>query len=67
VRAERYCCGHLAKVKEVEDFSNKFGMKLFMCANYDHDPPRNATSSSTRPSVCSNRMMNRHICMSLFS
>jgi hypothetical protein len=33
VRAERCWCGHLAKVKEVEDFSDKLDMKFFMHAN----------------------------------
>ncbi|KAK1569373.1 hypothetical protein QYE76_011852 [Lolium multiflorum] len=49
VRAERCWCGRLAKVKEVVDFSDKFGMKYFMCASYDHDPPRQTSSSSSRP------------------
>nr|XP_051212570.1 uncharacterized protein LOC127330377 [Lolium perenne] len=49
VRAERFWCGRLAKVKEVVDFSDKFGMKYFMCASYDHDPPRQTSSSSSRP------------------
>ena len=61
VRAERCWCGHLAKVKEVEDFSDWLGIKFFMCANYDNDRPRQASSSLTRPPVCSNSMMNRHI------
>jgi hypothetical protein len=29
-----------AKVKEVVNFSDKFGMKYFVCTSYDHDPPR---------------------------
>ena len=40
VTAERCWCGHLAKVKQVEDFSDSFGMKFLMCVNYDHDPPQ---------------------------
>ena len=35
----RCWCGNLCKVKEVTDFSDKFGMKFFMCANYEYDPP----------------------------
>jgi hypothetical protein len=61
VRPERCLCGRLAKVKQVEDFSEKFGMKFFMCANYDHDPPRNASLSSTRPPVCYESIMIRHV------
>nr|XP_051201439.1 uncharacterized protein LOC127314933 [Lolium perenne] len=49
VTAERCWCGRLAKVKQVEDFSDWFGMKFFMCASYEHDPPRSSASSSTRP------------------
>ncbi|KAK1645906.1 hypothetical protein QYE76_063711 [Lolium multiflorum] len=49
VTAERCWCGRLAKVKQVEDFSDWFGIKFFMCANYDHDPPPSSASSSTRP------------------
>ena len=58
VIAERCWCGHLAKVKEVEDFSDQLGMKFFMCANYDASPPRRASSSSTRPPVCCESMLN---------
>jgi hypothetical protein len=65
VRAERCWCGRLAKVKEVVDFSDKFGMKYFMCASYDHDPPRQTSSSSSRPAVCCNSMIKKIICMSL--
>ncbi|KAK1643993.1 hypothetical protein QYE76_061798 [Lolium multiflorum] len=49
VTAERCWCGRLAKVMQVEDFSDQFGMKFFMCASYEHDPPRSSASSSTRP------------------
>nr|XP_051220482.1 uncharacterized protein LOC127338402 [Lolium perenne] len=49
VTAERCWCGRVAKVKQVEDFSDWFGMKFFMCASYEHDPPRSSASSSTRP------------------
>jgi hypothetical protein len=49
VRAERYWCGDLAKVKESEDFYDKLGMKFFMCANYAHNAP--ASSSYPRPPV----------------
>ena len=52
VTAERCWCGRLAKVKQVEDFSDWFGMKFFMCASYEHDPPRSSASSSRRPPVC---------------
>ena len=50
VRADRCWCGDLAKVKQAEDFSDKFSVKFFMCANYDHDAP--ASSSYPRPPVC---------------
>ena len=53
VRAERCWCGHLAKVKESVDFSDKMGMKFFMCANTNASPTRGATTSLERPSVCS--------------
>ena len=66
VRAERCWCGHLAKVKVVEDFSDQLGMKFFMCANYDASPPRRASSSSTRPPVCCESMLNRQTFLSLF-
>lgn len=33
-----WCC-NLCKVKEVTDFSNKPGMRFFMCANYEYEPP----------------------------
>ena len=46
VRAERCWCGHLAKVKESVDFSDKMGMRFFMCANTNASPTRGA-------SVCS--------------
>jgi hypothetical protein len=60
VRAERRWCGRLAKVKQVEDFSDQFGMKYFMCANYEQDPPRSSASSSTRPPVCFDLILFRH-------
>jgi hypothetical protein len=44
IQAERCWCGVLTKVKEAEDFSDKFGTKFFMCANYDHDAPINQLS-----------------------
>jgi hypothetical protein len=44
-------------VKEVVDFSDKFGMKYFMCAYYDHDPHARTSSSSSRPAVCSKSMI----------
>lgn len=34
----RCWCGDLCKVREVTYFSDKLGMKIFMCANYEHDP-----------------------------
>ena len=52
VRAEHCWCGHLAKVKESVDFSDKMGMKFFMCANYNASPPRRASLFSARPPVC---------------
>jgi hypothetical protein len=66
VTAERCWCDHLAKVKQVKDFSNWFGMQIFMCTNYDHDPPQSSSSSSTRQPVYFNRFFFCHICMSLF-
>ena len=66
VTAKRCWCGRLAKVKQVEDFSDRFGMKFFMCANYDHDPPPSSASSSIRPSVCCDIILFRHICRYLF-
>jgi hypothetical protein len=65
VRAKRCWCGRLAKVKEVVDFSVKFSIKYFLCANYDDDPPTQTSSSSSRPKVCSNNTIKNHICMSL--
>ena len=47
----RCWCGNLCKVKEVTDFSDKFGMKFFMCPNYEYDPPER-TSLFARPAVC---------------
>ena len=60
VTAERCWCGRLAKVKQVEDFSDQFSMKFFMCASYEHDPPRSSASSSTRPPVCFDIILCRH-------
>jgi len=44
-------CGDLCKVKEVTDFSDWLGMKFFMCANYEEDPPV-SISPYIRPPVC---------------
>ena len=52
VEAVRCWCGDLCKVKEVEDFSDWLGMKFFMCANYESDPPE-CISAYIRPPVCS--------------
>jgi len=38
VDKERCWCGTEAKVKEALDFADWFGMKFFMCANYECDP-----------------------------
>jgi hypothetical protein len=40
----RCWCGDICKVRMSDDFSDKFGMKFWMCANYAHDPatPKNA-------------------------
>ena len=49
---EKACCwcGSEAKVKEATDFADWFGIKKFMCPNYEYDPePR--TSLWERPSV----------------
>jgi hypothetical protein len=43
-------CGDIAKVNESIYFSDKMGMKVFMCANYVHDPPER-TSLWIRPLV----------------
>ena len=51
VEVLRCWCGDLCKVKEVTDFSDWLGMKFFMCANYEEDPPV-ATSPYIRPPVC---------------
>ena len=51
VEVERCWCGNLAKVKESIDFSDKFGMKFFICANYEHDPVQ--TPLFVRAPVCS--------------
>ncbi|KAI5018117.1 hypothetical protein ZWY2020_043005 [Hordeum vulgare] len=48
VEAVRCWCGDLCKVKEVEDFSDWLGMKFFMCANYESDPPE-CISAYIRP------------------
>uniref|UniRef100_A0A8I6XQG8 Uncharacterized protein n=1 Tax=Hordeum vulgare subsp. vulgare TaxID=112509 RepID=A0A8I6XQG8_HORVV len=48
VEAVRCWCGDLCKVKEVEDFSDWLGMKFFMCANYEFDPPE-CISAYIRP------------------
>ena len=66
VRAERCWCGHLAKVKESVDFSDKMGMKFFMCANYNYSPTRSATTSSGRPSVYSAIILIRHCVIFVF-
>uniref|UniRef100_A0ACD5YIQ9 Uncharacterized protein n=2 Tax=Avena sativa TaxID=4498 RepID=A0ACD5YIQ9_AVESA len=42
-------CGTLCKVKESTDFSDKMGMKFFMCPNYQYDP---APWSYNRPPLC---------------
>ena len=51
VEVLRCWCGDLCKVKEVTDFSDWLGMKFFMCANYEEDPPV-AISPYIRPPVC---------------
>jgi hypothetical protein len=43
-------CGDLAKVKDLEYFFDKFGMKFFMYTDYDHDAP--ASSAYPRPPLC---------------
>jgi hypothetical protein len=53
VQPLRCWCGDLCKVKEVVDFSDCLGMKFFMCANYDRDPPV-AISPYDKPPVCFN-------------
>jgi hypothetical protein len=50
IRANRCQCGDLVKVKEAENISDKFGMKFFICANYDYDAP--ASTTYLRPLVC---------------
>src|SRR4051794_2286469 len=62
LRAERCWCGHLAKVKESVDFSDKMGMKFFMCANYNSSPTRSGTTSS----VCSALFFVRHCVIFVF-
>ena len=52
VEAVRCWCGDVCKVKEVTDFSDWLGMKFFMCANYESDPPE-SISAYVRPPVCS--------------
>lgn len=39
IQVVRCWCSHPCKVKEVADISVWFGMKFFMCPNYEHDPP----------------------------
>ncbi|KAI4993787.1 hypothetical protein ZWY2020_008100 [Hordeum vulgare] len=51
VEAVRCWCGDLCKVKEVTDFSDWLGMKFFMCANYEEDPPI-APSPYISPPIC---------------
>uniref|UniRef100_A0A8I7BF96 Uncharacterized protein n=1 Tax=Hordeum vulgare subsp. vulgare TaxID=112509 RepID=A0A8I7BF96_HORVV len=50
VEAVRCWCGDLCKVKEVEDFSDWLGMKFFMCANYESDPPESIYAYIRHPS-----------------
>uniref|UniRef100_A0A8I6XAM5 Uncharacterized protein n=1 Tax=Hordeum vulgare subsp. vulgare TaxID=112509 RepID=A0A8I6XAM5_HORVV len=50
VEAVRCWCGDLCKVKEVEDFSDWLGMKFFMCANYESDPPESISAYIRPPS-----------------
>jgi hypothetical protein len=38
MEAARCWCGDIAKVKESTYFSDRMGMKIFMCANFVHDP-----------------------------
>ena len=47
----RCWCGSPCKVKEVTDFSDKFGLKFFMCPNHEHDPPV-AESPYKKAPVC---------------
>jgi hypothetical protein len=42
MEAARCWCGDIAKVRESTDFSDRMGMKFFMCANYAHDPPESS-------------------------
>uniref|UniRef100_A0A8I7B1K9 Uncharacterized protein n=1 Tax=Hordeum vulgare subsp. vulgare TaxID=112509 RepID=A0A8I7B1K9_HORVV len=50
VEAVRCSCGDLCKVKEVEDFPDWLGMKFFMCANYESDPPESISAYIRPPS-----------------
>jgi hypothetical protein len=42
MKAARCWCNDIVKVRESTDFSDKIGMKIFMCANYAHDPPESS-------------------------
>jgi hypothetical protein len=42
MEAARCWCGDIAKVRESTDFSDRMGMKFFMCANHAHDPPESS-------------------------
>jgi hypothetical protein len=42
MEAARCWCGNIAKVKESTNFSDWMGMKIFMCANFAHDPPESS-------------------------
>ena len=53
VKVLRCWCGSPCKVKESTDFSDKMGMRFFMCPNYEHDPPA-ASSPYVKPPVCFN-------------
>jgi hypothetical protein len=42
MEAARCWCDDIAKVRELTDFSDRMGMKFFMCANHAHDPPESS-------------------------
>uniref|UniRef100_A0A8I6YRM2 GRF-type domain-containing protein n=1 Tax=Hordeum vulgare subsp. vulgare TaxID=112509 RepID=A0A8I6YRM2_HORVV len=55
VEGVRCWCGDLYKVMEVTDFSDRLGMKFFMCANYEEDSPvapSTCISPSSPPPLC---------------
>uniref|UniRef100_A0A8I7BF81 Uncharacterized protein n=1 Tax=Hordeum vulgare subsp. vulgare TaxID=112509 RepID=A0A8I7BF81_HORVV len=50
VEVLRCWCDDLYKVKEVTDFSDWLGMKFFICANYEEDPPVSPSPYISPPS-----------------